>query len=83
MEKLENKLNEMGALNMKQEKWNKLDKSKRLSYSPVVFKHDCSLETCLELWRKIAIPKHLYFSKKFKIILIFIWILKNDYRFFC
>ena len=25
MEKLENKLNEMGALNMKQKKWNKLD----------------------------------------------------------
>ena len=27
----------------------KLDKSKRSSYSPVVFKHDCSLETYLEL----------------------------------
>ena len=42
MEKLEN-INEMGALNMKQIKWNKRDKSKRLSYSPVVFKHGCSL----------------------------------------
>ena len=46
------KLNEMGALNMKHKKWNKLDKSKRSSYSPDVFKHDCSLETYLELWRK-------------------------------
>ena len=39
MEKLENKLNAMGALNMKYKKWNKLDKSKRSSYSPAVFKH--------------------------------------------
>ena len=46
------KLNEMGTLNMKQKKWKKLDKSKRSSYSSVVFKHDCSLETYLELWRK-------------------------------
>ena len=37
---------------MKHKKWNKLDKSKRSSYSPDVFKHDCSLETYLELWRK-------------------------------
>ena len=51
MEILEN-INEMGALNMKQIKWNKQDKSKRLSYSPVVFKHGCSLEAYLELWRK-------------------------------
>ena len=29
---------------MKSKKWNKLDKSKRSAYSPVVFKHDCSLE---------------------------------------
>ena len=36
---------------MKYKKWNKLDKSER-SYSPVVFKHDCSLETYLELWQK-------------------------------
>ena len=35
----------MGSLNMKKKKWNKLDKSKRSSCSPVVFKHDCSLET--------------------------------------
>ena len=48
----EHKLNEMRALNMKQKKGNKLDKSKRSSYSSVVFKHDCSLETYLELWRK-------------------------------
>ena len=40
MEKLENKLNEMGALNMKYKKWNKLDESKTSSYSPIVFKHD-------------------------------------------
>ena len=39
------KLTEMEALNMKLKKWNKLDKSKLSSYSPVVFKHDCSLET--------------------------------------
>ena len=46
------KLNEMKALNRKYKKWNKLDKSKRFSYSPVVFKHGCSLETYLELWEK-------------------------------
>ena len=62
MEKLEN-IKEMEALNMKQKKWNKLDKRERSSYSPVVFKHGCSLETFLELWRKKAIPGHLYFSK--------------------
>ena len=50
MEKLENKLNEMEALNMKLKKWNKLDK--RSSYSRVVFKHGCLLEMYLELWRK-------------------------------
>ena len=38
------KLNETGALNMKSKKWNKPDKSERSAYSPVVFKHDCSLE---------------------------------------
>ena len=64
----EHTLNEMGALNMKQKKWNKLDK--RSSYSPVVFKCSWSLETCLELWRKKSISEHLYFSKNFKIILI-------------
>ena len=60
----EHKLNETGALNMKHKKLNKLDKSKRSSYTPVVFKHDCSLETYLELWRKKAIPEHLHVSKK-------------------
>ena len=55
------KLNEMGALIMKYKKRTKLDKSKRSSYSPVVFKHGWSLETYLELWRKKAIPEHLYF----------------------
>ena len=62
MEKLENKLNEMGALNMKQKRCNKLDESKRSAYSPVVFKHCCSLETHQELWRKEA----LIFFKKFQ-----------------
>ena len=46
------KLNETGALNMKKKKWNKLVKNKKPSYCPVVFKHGCSLETYLELWRK-------------------------------
>ena len=41
------KVDEMGALNMKLKKWNKLDKSKRLSYSPVVFKQGYSFETHL------------------------------------
>ena len=67
---------------MKHKKLNKLDKSKRSSYTPIVFKHDCSLETYLEVWRKKARPEHMYFSKNFKIILIWIWILKSDYRFF-
>ena len=48
----EQELNEMGALTMKQKKRNKLEKSKRSSQSPVVFKHGCSLETQLELWRE-------------------------------
>ena len=78
----QHKLNEMGALNMKYKKWNKLDKSKRLSYSPGVFKHDCSLQSHLELWEKKAISGHLYFSKTYRIILICIWILKINYRFF-
>ena len=46
------KLNEMGALNMKYKKWSKQDKSKRLSYSLVIFKHGCSSESHLEIWRK-------------------------------
>ena len=37
----EHKLNEMRVLSMKYKKWNKLDKSKRSSQSPDVFKHDC------------------------------------------
>ena len=49
---------------MKFKKGNKLDKSKRSSYSLVAFKHCYSLETHLDLWRKKAIPGHLYFSKK-------------------
>ena len=34
-------------------------RSKRSSYSPVVFKQGCSLETYLELWRKKAVF-HIY-----------------------
>ena len=37
---------------MKQKNWNKLDKSKRSSYNPVVFKHGCSLETSGALEKK-------------------------------
>ena len=43
-------LNEMGSMNVKQTKWNKLDK--RSPNSPVVLRHGCSLETYLEFWRK-------------------------------
>ena len=50
-DKLENKLNEMGALNMKQKKQNKLGKSKRSAHG-AGFKHGCSFESHLELWRK-------------------------------
>ena len=39
-----------------------------------VFKHCFSLETHLEIWRKTAIPGHLYFSKNLKVIPKFIWI---------
>ena len=60
----------------------KINFKKRSSYSPVVFKHGCSLETYLELWRKREIPGHLYFSKNSKIILTWTWILKSDYRCF-
>ena len=52
----EHKLNEMGELKMKQKKLNKLDKSKRSTYIPVVFKHGFSLETYLELWRRRETP---------------------------
>ena len=52
-------------------KWNteyeieevKLGKNKTSSYSPVVFKCGCSLETHLELQRRIAITGHLYFLR--------------------
>ena len=74
-----------------QTKWNgsteyeiekvKQTKGKRSSYSPVVFKHDGSLETYLELWSKKAIPEHLIFFL-IKITLICYWILKSDYMFF-
>ena len=57
-EELENKLKRLMfwiwnvcVLNMKEEKWNTLDKSRSSyspSYSPVVFKHSCLLETYLE-----------------------------------
>ena len=60
-----------------------VDKSKRSSYSPFFFlKHECWLQTYLEIWRKKAKPEHVYVIKNFKIILICIWILKSDYRFF-
>ena len=51
----------MGALKMKRKKWNKLDK--RTLYSPVIFKHGCSLETYLVHWRKKVKLGHLYFSR--------------------
>ena len=49
------KLNEMGALNMKYKKWNKLDKSKKSSYSPIVFK------CYLEIFEKYKCPDILLF----------------------
>ena len=61
------KLNEMGALNMKYKKWNKLDKSKRSSCSPVAFKHGCLLETYLELWPKKSNTWAFVFFKKFQV----------------
>ena len=42
------KLSEVGAVNMKWNKRNKLDKIKRSSNSKVVCKHGCSLEAYLE-----------------------------------
>ena len=54
----------MKALNRKYKKWNKLDKSKRSSYSPVVFKHGCSLETYLKLWPKKKNSWAFVFFKK-------------------
>ena len=57
------KPNEMGALNMKQKKQNKLDKSKRFSYSLVAFKYDCSLETYLDLWQISNSWAFVFFKK--------------------
>ena len=59
----------MGALNMKEKKWNKLDKNKRLSYDPVTFKHGSSLASHVELRRKkqylsICIFQKILFKKK-------------------
>ena len=58
------KLNETGALNMKKKKWNKLDKSKRSSCSPVLFRHDCSLK---DIWsfgeEKSGIWAFVFFKK--------------------
>ena len=50
MNKLENKTKWNGSIEYEIE--NKLDKSKISSYSPVIFKHDCSLEKYLNLWPK-------------------------------
>ena len=52
-----------GSTEYEIEKVNKLDKSKKSSYSPVVFKHGCLLKAHLEPWRKKSIPEHLYFSE--------------------
>ena len=47
--------------------WNRKSKlDKRSSYSPVVFKHDCSLEAYLELWRKKCNTWAFVFFKKFQ-----------------
>ena len=66
--------------------WNrkseKLDKSKRPSYSPAIFKHGYTLKAYLEPGENKIIPEHLYFSKNSKIILIFICILISGYRIF-
>ena len=58
------KLNEMVALNTEYEiEKVKLDKSKRSSYSPVVFKHGCSLETYVVLQRKSNTWAFVFFKK--------------------
>ena len=62
--------------------WNKVDKSKRSLYNPVVFKLVCSLDTYLELWRKKSNTWAFLFLKNSKIILLCTWILKRDYSFF-
>ena len=46
------KLNEMGPLNMKYKKWDKLDRSQRSSYSSVVIKYGYSSESYMEPCRK-------------------------------
>ena len=48
---------------MKYQKWNKLDKSKRCSYSTVVFKHGCSLETSGVLREKSNTWAFVFFKK--------------------
>ena len=60
MEKLENITKRNGNTEYEIEEV-KLDKNKTSSYSPVVFKRGCSLETHLELQRRMAITGHLYF----------------------
>ena len=61
------------------EKVNKLDKSRKSSYSPVAFKHGCLLKAHLEPCRKKSIPEHLYFSENSNIHLDF----KSNYMVFC
>ena len=51
---------------MKQKKWNKLDESKRSSYSPAVFKHGYSLETSGVLVKKKSETWAFVFFKKFQ-----------------
>ena len=74
-------LSEMGALSMRWKKWCNLDKSKRSSYSPVVFKHGCSLETFLveksNTWASVFFKKfqdnsdmHLDFKKWLQVFLL-------------
>jgi len=58
------KLNEMGALNMKSKKWNKPDNSERSAYSPVVFKHDCSLEEGVFFKNQIKIGSEPCLSRR-------------------
>ena len=74
---------EMGALNMKQIKWNKQDKVKDFIVQLFLnmashWKHIWSFGEKQQYLKK----QHLYFSKTSRIILIHIWILKSDYKFF-
>ena len=50
----------MGALNMKQKKGNKTDKSKKSLYGPVVFKYECSLEQ-----RRDRLPTPVFWPGEF------------------